>query len=574
MMADDTRVYRYGAKPPSSGVDAYWREEREMHRLRNAIVEIERKRRERAEAVVRETCPEIQATAERLAEIDASVEEARARIKLSNARSRSRDPEGTEAARIVKELRAEKRMIVGRHDKDDPACACWKCRRRAAYQSVRPVLDKVDAEAKAAEKALYAERAVSWCDYNAVMEDLSSRRRGAPPRFLPWRGERGRVVVQIIGGARWEDLLSGVTQARVEPLPLPANATLGGRRSRRPWHVLHLRVGRDVRGEDGGEWIAVRFALHRPLPSGGRIQQVYLVRRRIGTDDEWSVQFAVRSPSVVPADIATAAGSCGVDLGWRQMEDGSLRVACLYGENGRREELRIPSGKLDGLRKADSLRSIRDREFDAVRAVLGAWLSEHDAPDWLRERTATMAQWRSCARLASVVLAWRSERFAGDDEIYRRVEAWRAQDKHLCDWESHQRQKFVRWREDLYRRFAARLRWSYETVVVEDTDWRDLMVTPPAEDHDEPERLNRRWWARAASPGRLRQCMEHGHPSVVRVPAEYTTRSCSVCGAGPATGWDAREELIYRCEAGHAMDQDENAARNLCAHASGPVVAA
>lgn len=287
------------------------------------------------------------------------------------------------------------------------------------------------------------------------------------------------------------------------------------------------------------------------------------------------MQFVLaREKGWTPADTIEAVGVCGVDLRWRVLEDGSLFVAYAEGDDGYREELVIPRDKLERLRYAERLRSIRDREFDAARAALLQWLSVTGAvPEWLREETATLDQWRSASRLARLVIHWRTDRFDGDQEIYERLEAWRAQDRHLADWEGAQRRRFQRWRLDHYRRFAARLRWRYAIVGVEDTNWRELLQRPSAEEEGQPEVLNRRWFARIASPGMIRQLIQQSIPGTRMVPAADTSRRCSLCGAEPAVDWDAAEEVTYRCRNGHHLPVWRNAARNLLAAARGEVVA-
>src|SRR5690606_3145438 len=420
----------------------------------------------------------------RVAEIDAAIEVEREAIRRRNAAERRRRPKDDPAAARIAELRAERRGITGRHDRADPDCACLGCRRRAAYRdpALRQALADVEAEARRRAKELYADRRVSWAQYNAAAQSVP--RSGPPPRFVSWSqaSQRGRIVVQIQGGATWDELLAGVNGARVRPDGEPPPGP--GRRAARPWYVLSLRVGRDARGDDQTAWVSVRFALHRPIPADVRVQQVWLVRRRVGTHDEWSVQFVLARPAGwARADTFEARGACGVDLRWRQREDGALVVAHAEGEDGWSETLVIPADQLDRLRYADVLRGIRDREFDQVRAVFGRWLAEHDAPDWLREETATLAQWRSQARLADLVLRWRGfgsaggaapcvqcgatgdepcrtrsgrelahrhraregatsaeadagRRFDGDADILARLEDWRRQDKHLADWEA------------------------------------------------------------------------------------------------------------------------------------------
>ena len=571
-----TRVYAYGAKRPHEGLDAYWAEERAMHRLRNALVEIELDRRKAARDAVLARFPEIAEAEERIAAIDAEIESLRAEIRERNSRARKRRPEDDPATRRIAELRDERRAIVGKHDPAAESCECLRCRRRRAYADpdLADALARIEDEARDRTKALYAGREMSWANFNAVAQSMSRIRSGPPPRFAPWTGARGRVVVQIQGGATWGELVAGHRQVRVTPLPLPAHARPDGRRSRRPWHELRLRIGRDARGDDRSRWVAVRFALHRPIPADARIQQVWIVRRRNGVTDDWSVQFVVaRSAGWARPDTAEASGACGVDLRWRTLEDGSLLVAYVEGEDGHREELVIPRARLDQLRYTEHLRSIRDREFDRAKAALLQWLSTaENTPDWLREATASLDRWRSAPRLAGLVLRWRENRFDGDSEIVERMEAWRAQDRHLADWAAAQRRKFERWRLDLYRRFAARLRWRYETAILEDTDWRELLSRPPAEQEDQPEVLNRRWYARAASPGLIRQVVQQSIEDTRLIDPAYTSRRCSLCGAGPAHDWEPERERMYCCEAGHHMPVWHNAARNLLAAASGAVV--
>lgn len=570
-----TRVYAYGAKRPHEGLDAYWAEERAMHRLRNALVEIELDRRKAAREAVLARFPEIAEAEERIAAIDAEIESLRAEIRRRNSAERRRRPADDPATPRIAELRAERGAIVGKHDPAAESCECLRCRRRRAYADpdLAGELARIEEGARVRTKALYAGRETSWANFNAVAQSMSRIRSGPPPRFAPWTGLRGRVVVQIQGGATWDELLAGHRQVKVTPLPLPANARPDGRRARRPWHELRLRIGRDARGDDRSRWVAVRFALHRPIPADARIQQVWLVRRRAGVSDTWSVQFVLaRAAGWARPDTAEASGACGVDLRWRELEDGSLLVAYVEGQDGHREELVIPRARLDQLRYTEHLRSIRDREFDRAKAALLQWLSTaEDVPDWLREATASLDRWRSAPRLAGLVLRWRENRFDGDSEIYARMEAWRAQDRHLADWEAAQRRNFERWRLDAYRRFAARLRWHYETAILEDIDWHELLSRPPAEEQDEPETMNRRWYARVASPGLIRQVVQQSIADTRLVDPAGTSRSCSICGSGPAHDWEPGHERTYRCAAGHHMPVWRNAARNLLSAASGEV---
>ena len=573
-----TLVYQYGARVVD-GADAYRDEERAMHRTYNALVELRRREIDGAREALRAHVPWVADAESRLAEIDAEIEELRARIRRANSSARTRDPDpGLQAE--VRALRAARREIVGRHaggSRPADGCECFGCRRKRAYglPAVAAALSEVSAAMHAERKALYASREISWCGWNDVVRRVPSR---GEPRFRAWRNTGGLVVAQIQGGgASWADLLAGEAQnaqhVAVEAEPLPEMTPGGpisptGRRARRPRYRVRLRVGPDSRQRMEPRWVTARMTLHRPVPEDAIVQQVQLVRRRIGTHDKWHVLLVLSREA--GWQRPAGAGVAALNLGYRHVGDGDRRVGYVLDDEGERRELVLPARFETRLRKCEELQAIRDRNFDVEREALVHWLATADVPEWLSEATSHLRQWRAQARLAGLVLRWREQRFAGDGEVYARLEAWRAQDKHLYDWQAHQRARTLRQRRAVYREWAAELRGRYERVLVDDTDYREILRTPEAEEHDTPERLNTRWHLRMCAPGMLRDAVVQAGVGVA-VPAGYITTACSVCGAGPAPDWDRITEIEYRCEAGHRMDQDRNACANMLA-ASGAVV--
>src|SRR5690606_23400059 len=163
------------------------------------LVEIERDRRESARAAVLAHFPEIAEADARLAEIEEEIEALRADIRRRNSAERRRRPADDPATPRVSELREERRAIPGRHDAEAHPCPCLRCRRRAAYADpgLSDALAAIEEEARARQKGLYAAREMSWANFNAVAQSMSRIRSGPPPRFAPWTGLRGRVVVQI-----------------------------------------------------------------------------------------------------------------------------------------------------------------------------------------------------------------------------------------------------------------------------------------------------------------------------------------------------------------------------------------
>lgn len=558
-----SRVYLCGARAPIEHGDVVREQLRLARRYRNALVEQDRKRRDRAREIVGVSEPRLLELEQRIDGLTAKIDEMRDAHRAANAKRRKRqaDKDAQQTIRWLrkerKELRAELRPL-----------------KRDVYRrpEVRGPLEALDAEDLVERKRLRAESGLHWGTYLTVEQGLSKMRSKGPPRFVG-RHWPGKVAVQVQHGATWQELLDGHGQARIEPWGprRPAGAPApspDGRRSRRPWYLLRIRVGGTPRE---GIFAAIPFVCHREPPPEARVKWIHVRRILRGCREEWSVQLVLAAESWDHGDTVTARGACGIDLGWRSMGSRGLRVAYLVGDDGYEEELMLPRRWVKALRHAESLQSIRDREFNAARFLLREWRSD-DHPAWFLEATATLRQWRSPARLAGLVLRWRGERFDGDEDVYRALEDWRAQDRHLYDWQQAERAKVQRRRDDVYRRFAAQVRWRYEHVVIEGGDlWKQLGRKPSPESADCPRWQETRWEARASSPGRLREILESGHPNVTRAPASMTTRRCHVCGANAKEGWDARTELMYECSAGHREDQDRQAAINLLRVASGPV---
>jgi hypothetical protein len=548
------RVYAYSAREPRTEAETVRESFILARKYRNALVELEIKRRDDMNQVIRKHFPELLKLDAEIGELEQGIAELHAAIKHQNMKGRERNPDPGIRAQ-VKDLKARLKELRATH----------KDTRKTAYAhpSVIDEQESVEERHRAEAKRLRADCGVHWGTYVQVEQGLGGIRSGAPPKFVG-KNWPGKLAAQLQGGASWEEVVgTGHGQCSVEVLPLPPHALPNGRRSKRPWCILRLRVASEGRK---GVYAEIPFVMHRPLPEDGRIKWVYYTRRQKGTHFEYQVQFVVAREEWSHGDAAKGNSICGVDFGWRRQEDGSMRVAYAVGSDGHTEQLVLPAEKISQWTKGESLQSIRDRNFEPVLEGFRAWLAvrgDDELPQWFADATSTVGQWRAQARLAALAIRWRDQRFEGDEEVFQKVEAWRKQDKHLYDWQAAQLAKAIRWRLDLYRRFAAGLRQRYAVLAIEDTNWREMLKRPDTEDANEPEALNRRWAARLASPGLLRQTLKNGHHQIVEVPSADTTRTCHLCGSDPAGDWDASGEIDYRCELGHQADQDLNAAVNI-----------
>ncbi len=553
--AQPSVIYRYGAKEPASGLQVVCDQLSLAHRYRNKLVEIERKRRESVAEVVHRLSPDLDTLQNNLDGLYDSLTATRKAIKTANKQERKNagTPEQKAEVKRLQRAAAEAKSRLAEA-------------KRRAYKSPegKAALAEIDAIALEECKAARAASGLYWGTYLAVENSAKQSRKGkSPPGFKRWTGT-SKIAVQIQHGMTLEEAFGG-EDSRFRLDRLPSNAWNKGVPPRHRRTTAWLRVGSDGRDP---VWAAVPFTMHRLPPDDAVIKWVYLTRRRIGCQYEWSLCLVLsRSEGWTKSDLANG-GTVAVNCGWRRLEDG-LRVAYWIGDDGQEGELRLGECDMSRWTKASDLQGIRDTRFNAIVDLLAGWKEQHDVPDWLAERTRYMRQWRAIAKLASVALFWRDNRFSGDDAIFAAMEEWRKKDKHLYEWEANQRRKAVAWRDDIYRNVAARLSRRYRTVVLDDTDWKKLAKTPePESDKVNPAAFNRM----VSAPGRMSEVLRQRFAECVRVKSKNTTQRCHVCGE--LAQFDAATHLWTKCRhCGAEWDQDANHCRNLLLAASGPVVA-
>ena len=158
--------------------------------------------------------------------------------------------------------------------------------------------------------------------------------------------------------------------------------------------------------------------------------------------------------SVPEIRLPIAKGEIALDLGWRKMPDG-IRVGMWSDNNGQFSEVKLSNEFVIGMDKTDDIQSIRKNMFNESVARLRNWKQETiTLPEWFTERTKTLSLWKAIAKLASLTLFWRDNRFADDESIFTQMEEWRKRDKHLYEYEGNLRDRLLRNRREQYRIFA------------------------------------------------------------------------------------------------------------------------
>lgn len=553
------RVFQFRAYPPRKDDDRA----RVMHLLslahdyRCQLVWIERERRRAVRAI--EDAPSEQAAAEAAHE---RLDEAIDAVRKTRAETRHRS-----------ETQEQKDAIAAARKAYQAACKALyearKARRIAGAEEIALIKDRTEDLRRGAREL--SGLSGCWGTYLDI-EAADAKVRAVPlydyelpndPRY-PRERDRGagQIAVQLQGGLDVGKAFAGRdTRFKIEQVPDVAIYDRAARkRSRKDKRLVPcaLRVGSDARAP---VWCEVNVVLARPLPEGGRIKWARLSVRRHGPHEYWSLEVTVEMD---PPKPTARTASVGVNLGWRTLPSGGLRVGVATNEAGRVEECQIDAETMRRLVAPDELHSLREHKFQLARGVTARWLSINMAvPPWLRASAETIALWHSPARLVALANRWKANRFEGDEIAFAALDAWADMDHFLWSEEESWRQSALAGRREKYRVWAASLASRYGTLVIEDFDLRRIArkrrVDEPAD--NETSRGHRHLAAVHTLRGALVQAFLLRGGSVWKLPAENITRRCPVCGV--VEKFDAASVLAPTCPNGHTMDQDERAGRNL-----------
>jgi hypothetical protein len=563
-----TRIYSYGCLAPTKGAELLEEQLRLAHRYRNTLVEIERRRRDRVtEAIcaVGDVGP-LTAKAE---ELEQALAQTRSAIRAKRAAAKRAADTAEESARagmLLAELRAAWTELK-------------KAKQRVKNdETLRASLSEIEEQARADVQKARASSGVFWGTYLQVEAAVNRSRTGpTPPRFTPYDGT-GRVAIQLQGD-RWDKTKKrGLTVAalfacednRLRVRPVPADTYDRPRHQRRlaSRTVAWIRAG-TVEGKRDPLWIELPVILHRPLPDDALIKWAWVLRTRVGIRLEYSLQFVFEAESLRSPSAPTGNEAVAVDLGWRNKPDGGIRVAYWVDTAGQAGEVLVPIRTQLGLRKPEDLHAIRDKAFSEIRQHLLRWLeSQSELPEELRQRTKRLAEWRSQTRLGALLCDWETARVEGDHWIFRAMQEWAQQERHLLAWEAHQRDRRLGHREEEYRRFAARLARTYATIVLKKFDLRRTRKMKVPEEGARSDGRKQRRTAYVAAPGELRVAIKDAAAkygaAIVEIDSPDTTRACSSCGC--VNEWKASSSIIHSCaHCGETWDQDHNACCNMLA---------
>jgi len=310
--------------------------------------------------------------------------------------------------------------------------------------------------------------------------------------------------------------------------------------------------------------VRLNVMMHRPLPEGDAyVKRVALVGKKSSAAMPWEVHVVLTLEVPFEKEAQAPAGTqCGVDVGWRKLDDDRMRIAVLYNGQPTPEELIMPLRIFDrklgevSLERLANLKRCRDGLLERTKPAVAAMLGPLPA-GWAQMRNGglirLMRDEGTPAEAVVVLEAWKQ-----DNDRYLRTE--RMVEGHL---RRHYEWRCRNWAKDV----AAR----HRTVRIEKLNLREMW---------EMERVKKNPALRASAERRklaacgsllamIKHAVSKARGELAEVKAARTTHTCSVCGAHFEVG----PGIMGRCGRGHEMDQDWNAARNICASRAEAAVA-
>lgn len=498
-----TLVWRYGLLAPTLEAETVAAQISAAHRYQNTLIEIERRTREKRQGFLNGSTPQLAEITAAISTLETELEAARNQLAAERSAARSKkagDP--THAKNLgaqLKKARADRKLVL-KEALNLPATVAG--------------LEAINEQRKQEVKAARAACGVYWGTYLQIEAAVEQAAKGpTPPRFQPWTGE-GSVAVQLQGGLSCSEATSCTDtrlQIQLAPDPVPG-------RNGKPLPRVRLRVStKENRDPVFAEWPLV---LHRPLPEGGIIKWAKAVRRRVAAHDKWSLHLTLEVRSRTDS---TDASAIAVNLRWaRSGAPDAPIISADWTDGASKGELLVDPAIVSMIRKADDLRSIRDKNFERARASLLEAKKTLTLPEEHTKRLEHLHAWRAPGKLAAFALFWRQNRIAGDDNIFATIEAWRKQDKHLWEWEANARRKALARRRDAYRCFAAEASRSHNVLVIEKLNIARLAEHPNPEQEDDssPAARAQRF---ATAPSELRSALfkafRRNGGRVIEVPA-------------------------------------------------------
>lgn len=535
-----TKNYKYFAQCKDKTVEQQISDIiRRAHQYRNRLCELEHKKRERFYGIIRENSPEYRETEAEISQLSSEIDALRDQIMEERKRQGTVAPAGVQIQRDkikshsakLKELRAKQKKIIAELHGNPEINSAIK-----AYAE----------EHKEALKRAKADSGLYWGTEAVVRASTSSFSSGPPPKFLRYDGT-GQLGVQFQKGRTADWFFQQNTLCWMQP------------KDKKHFNCW-FRIASDPDTREP-VFACITVTLHRPLPPNGMVKWAYLERRKRANRWRYYLRMTIDTPDPPPPEGTSWAA---IHVAWTRHDSG-LVVAHALGHDNQYKRLSLPEKHVADYDRLDSISSKRSTDFNHALRQLVLWRKHNRSlPEWFYDATKTAHNWRSQARLASLILRWRDERFAGDEIAFHHFDRWRKKDKQLWQHFARLSERVANRRRDLYRCWVKQLRSRYDFVMLGQIQTKKLTKNSQPEDMQHDATAVHRAAKQAATSELVRFIDEAFHLGVVRVDTNNLTRQCANCGT--VYKGDTSRHRTWQCKGcGQTIEQEHNALANTAA---------
>lgn len=565
------KVYKYGLQPPTLNGELVHEEMKKAHAYQNKLIEIERWRRDQLRLIESRAgdIPQLELLLQSKEEVYNEINKL---IKSGNAAARTK---------VASKDFLNKKKIAGAEVKEAKLNLKKARSLVRSLPEIKEAKDKLHKEALAKEREVRKSDEAPWFGTYMLIEKAVALTKAMPlydgilpnnPRFRIKSLSSGRLGIQQFQPHEPLDKVLGSSPTsksiQIVPLPSPSLKKNGKQRKigKKDLRLLRVRIGTK---DNKPIWAEFPMVYHRPLD--GAIAMVQVLNTKIGPRSIWTVSITCNAKTKV-SDIIK--NEVAVDLGWRNYSD-RVVIATYHGSDGVAGEVAIPLqdqtkyGLLQRLEYPNTIKSIRDKEFDIIRSQLVDWLTNNVIPEWLAETTLHLSQWKSKSRLSGLINKWMNNRFSGDESIlgvsghWNKVTktvtpglgllGWKYHDYHLWQLETSCSVKSHNSRKELYRCIASQLANQYSTIIFEDIDGSNMAKSKIGS-------TNRQLTAPFEFRSVCKMIFTGRTQKYVEVPAAYTSMTCNAC---KHVNEKVSTLMITCTKCGEEYNRDRNAARNI-----------
>lgn len=500
-----------------------------------------------------------------------------------------RDAEGPIAPRTAERINSE---ILEAMLAEPDWSEVWK-----AVTVLERVMLAMGKEARKASRLPHGTYALAEDAFEAAKRDQKVgdlQRKWAPDENDLPVDDTGRVGVQLIGGLNSvagltiPELLAG-TNARLRlSVESAENPVRNGKSAR--WLRRNSRavVTLAIDSSDAGwQYLDIPISYHRPLPEEAVVKWAWLFVQREGRRLRYNFQFTIVLPDEVDQGFGSREQFCVINPGWRNFEDGTVRVAYVVGSDGHCEDFRLPATEgcryslTETMEFVDSIRSASDLLFNEVKGVVARMLPTLSVE--IQKQCLYIGHWRNHKKLHRIIRqllgtrcsefgvkfhsSWvKSRKSMGLDLMPKLDECptiewylycWTLKDAHLYQMTLDRSKRAIRDRDQQFVIWANKLANRYQKILISEGELKSL-----GKKSDTTATPLLKAKSRAASGKFLEKLREKfGLDQVVKDKGVNASRTCVDCKHLQEA--DISRDSRFQCsKCGLIQDQDETNCRN------------